>query len=183
MAAKSRSESKANGIGRDAQATRGYTLVEMLVVIAVIAVLAGILLPILSRSRAEARSTACKSNLSQMYKAVQLYLGDHTRYPACSVKPSISPGQARSSDTLVPYISDRRVFQCPADYKGFFEAEGSSYEWNVALNGRPQDTLVEEFLGASRTPMFYDYESFHPDPGGGSYGGKNVVFCDGSVGK
>ena len=98
----------------------GFTLVEMLVVIAVIAVLAGLLLPVLSRVRAEGRSTACKSNLSQLHKAVLMYAGEHARYPACAIKPSVAPGQARLADALAPYAAERRVLQCPADNRGLF---------------------------------------------------------------
>jgi prepilin-type N-terminal cleavage/methylation domain-containing protein/prepilin-type processing-associated H-X9-DG protein len=159
-----------------------FTLVEMLVVMAVILLLAGLLAPVLSRARAEARRTACKSQLSQLAKAVQIYLADHDwTYPALAARPSLAPGQARLRDALARYVRDERTFRCPADNLGFYENEGSSYEWNALLNGRRQDGRVEQIIGPSRTPMLYDYENFHPDPGTGGYGGKNVAFCDGSV--
>ncbi|MCZ7643774.1 MAG: prepilin-type N-terminal cleavage/methylation domain-containing protein [Planctomycetota bacterium] len=160
---------------------RGFTLTELLVVLAVLLVLMGILLPVLARSRAEARRTACKAQLSQLAKAANLYADEHgQRYPVLAVRPSIDPG-ASLSDTLLEYVRDRRVFQCPEDRRGLYEKEGASYEWNVILNGETPGTFVEQLVGASRTPMLYDYENFHPDPGAGGWGGKNVVFCDGSV--
>ncbi len=54
----------------------GFTLVELLVVIAVIAILAALLLPALAKAKASAQSAACKSNLRQLGIALTIYLGD-----------------------------------------------------------------------------------------------------------
>ena len=56
---------------------RAFTLLEVLVVIAVIAILTALLLPVLSRAKDSGRRAACTSNLHQLFIATSLYAADH----------------------------------------------------------------------------------------------------------
>jgi prepilin-type N-terminal cleavage/methylation domain-containing protein/prepilin-type processing-associated H-X9-DG protein len=83
----------------------GFTLVELLTVIAIIAVLAALLLSAVSRVKAQGQSTVCKNNLSQTGRALTMYLSDNNSYPSTS-----SPGDGQNSwktweDQLSPYNS------------------------------------------------------------------------------
>src|SRR5690242_2834007 len=58
-----------------------FTLVELLVVMAIIVLLAGLLLPALNRARASGRSAKCRSNLHQVALALRMYVDDNNAYP------------------------------------------------------------------------------------------------------
>src|SRR2546426_9096024 len=83
-----------------AQRAAAFTLLELLLVIAIIAILASLLFTALSRSRASALSLRCKSNLHQTGLSLMLFVNDHEFYPFCSLWPD-------QRDRLKAYMTDQ----------------------------------------------------------------------------
>src|SRR6476660_10643471 len=73
---------------RDRESNDGFTLVELLVVIGIIAVLISVLLPALGKARRAAQSTACLSNLRTMGQAYYMYVGANKGYLPFATYPS-----------------------------------------------------------------------------------------------
>lgn len=66
---------------KDLNAQRGFTLLEMMIVVAIIAILAGILIPNFTRARAQAATSGCMANEKMIATALELYFTDHQAYP------------------------------------------------------------------------------------------------------
>ena len=67
---------------RPSAGTRGFSLTELVAVVAVIAVTAAILFPVLTRAKAKAKEPPCASNMRQIGLALEMYRGDSdTKYP------------------------------------------------------------------------------------------------------
>ena len=126
---------------------RGFTLVEILVVIGILGLLMAILLPVLGAVRASGRKVVCVSNLRQLGQAMKLYTQDYDAYPrgldpADKYTPQIWagwPGGATImaqtpilTEVMQPYVKDNRLWQCPSD-TGFDICDSTG----LPLNARP----------------------------------------------
>jgi type II secretory pathway pseudopilin PulG len=95
-------------------------LIELLAVIAIIALLAALLLPALSRAKESGRRVTCMNNLRQMAIAIGTYsLDSRGRIPDFRswLYPSITPGQDVSRGKLFPYLNSKAIYLCPTDMR------------------------------------------------------------------
>ena len=141
---------------------KGFTLVELLVVMAVIVVLAGFLLPALGRAREQGRRTSCMNNLKQIGLAVALYRLDYN--DAFPSNLDVLYDAANLEDS---YIDNLKVFICPSTGTQLADLGG-------VPSGGDYTYTQPAVTDASSTFMVEDATIVHA-------GGRNKLSIDGHV--
>ena len=170
---------------RPALLSRGFTLLELLAVIVTIALLASLLLPVLSNAKAKANRTYCTSNLRQLGLAWWQYKDDGNGYlvesyptnnPFVWVQGDMSkPAEASNVDLirsglLYHYNQNVSIYHCPTDSKMTVDSTGvahstvRSYSMNSFMGGRAgssQDSF--NFLTSGYAYFVKDSDLLSPD--------------------
>lgn len=163
-----------------------FTLIELLIVIAIIAILSAMLLPVLAKGRLSAQCAACESNLRQLGVATQLYwddnVGNFFYYYSIPMtnngvqgdlwwfgwleQQSAGEGKRRfnlSSGKLSPYLNGSNVRLCPSPVwsSSYFQLKGTnvifSYGYNEYLCPTKINTFnVNRVTHPTETALFAD---------------------------
>lgn len=122
----------------------GFTLIEVLIVIVIIGLLAGLLFPVFAKARQRARETTCISHLRQIGQAAQMYMADHNGrlpshnpYGRLQWRKGLPQESARwvtkgyHEEPLENYGVTRDILRCPS-YGG--ESMQGGYKWRFRLS-------------------------------------------------
>ena len=121
---------------------KGYTILEILIVISIIAILAGLIFPVYSTAKLRSKRTICLNNLTQIGSALQMYAND---WNGCAPPYTTLPNPTIwISDSDPPIVYDLRPFNNPKGLKQCFAPYGAGKDetWCCPLNtklGAPKD--------------------------------------------
>jgi prepilin-type N-terminal cleavage/methylation domain-containing protein/prepilin-type processing-associated H-X9-DG protein len=186
---------------------KGFTLIEILVVMVIILIMAGILFPVLSSAKKKANQSKCMAHLRQISMAVQMYAGDHDQMlpiGGYEVETPEQPGftpkrRVQWHDLLADrYLKNWEVLSCPSasdrDYRYSYGANRFVMGWygSVNLDQIPYDSytvMITEKVGRDwvawqpsdrDNPQLKEY--WLPlDPRHNDQ--LNILYCDGHVKK
>lgn len=136
---------------------RGFTLLEMMVVVAIIAILAAILIPNFTHARAQAATSACMSNIKTIATAMELYYTDNEAYP------NVTKAAVSSVSELAAYLGNQNPVD-PAG-SGSYEisaSESSSGVWSYQIwcpGTHDPTTLKSIQSGGSTTNTTIKYDN------------------------
>ena len=151
---------------RELRSERGFTLLEMMVVVAIIAILAALLIPNFTHARSQAQTAACEANLRTVATALELYFTDHQQYPGVTTTTIGTGTGTNSADPLesggylnsVPHDPAAPVGSNLYTYKTQVASGASPAMYVVTCPGGHDPTTLVQVNGATSTSnkLFYN---------------------------
>ncbi len=140
---------------------RAFTLAELLVVLAIILIVAGILFPVFGSAKSAAIKSTCISNFHQISSSTLMYGSDYDdRFVLVNHQPAEDPN-SRNDRTwvqmILPYLKNFSVFQCPADTSIRPKPE-ASFDQDLV----PGDIYSQYYTASLRTNAGYNFQYLAP---------------------
>lgn len=162
-----------------------FSLVELLVTIAIIGILAAMIMPALSRAKEGGRTTSCQNNLHQIGAALQMYVSESKNIMPTMYDQPVGPGFQTNPAAINVVLSNQlgslQVLCCPSDNAQVFQQTGSSYSWNNLVNGQNADYLqiFNTAYALTKIPLVFDKQAFHAALG--TNRAVNYLYADGHI--
>jgi prepilin-type N-terminal cleavage/methylation domain-containing protein/prepilin-type processing-associated H-X9-DG protein len=140
-----------------AGAVGGFTLIELLVVIAIIAILAGMLLPVLGRAKEDAVRIKCVNNVKQLGLAMQMYGDDNEALlpMAHGSEPWGATNPPPWSQPLAAYYNNTNILCCPSQCQFFNKSPYNYFMGARAAYVAAGDALASVSLKSIGLPAQY----------------------------
>jgi prepilin-type N-terminal cleavage/methylation domain-containing protein/prepilin-type processing-associated H-X9-DG protein len=147
-----------HGVAGGPRSTLGFTLVELLTVIAIIGVLAGILLPSLSAAREKAKRITCANNLRQIGIAIMAFATDNDNHTPSAMKngdniPGWDNGTTPWYTALTNGYATAKSFQCPDDR--VLRPSGTARSYAIFVGRENSAPSVNYWIAGSRLTCPY----------------------------
>ena len=135
---------------------RGFTLIELMIVVSIIAILAGILIPNFINARAQAMTAACESNLRSIATAAELYYADQQIYPA-SGDVSIALFTANGTTYLNNVPTDPAATTVGAPYSFTNTTAGGGAGYTIVCPGVHANSTLAKLQGYTSSSSAIQY--------------------------
>ncbi len=169
--------------------TAAFSLVELMIVVAMIAIMSAMWMGSTSGTREQTKAQRCSDNLQKIFLAAQIYANDFGAFP---VNTNARTSEAALNSLVPHYTSDTSIFTCPGAHDWSIPSGASlnnhtisyAYYMGRGTNAGSGDFLMSDrqinTLSKNAGDQVFSLTGWAPGNNHGKYGG-NVLFCDGSV--